>query len=42
MLLVELDQIFIENNKYIQVAYDKFPDFFFCIGTFIDSTLMKL
>ena len=26
----------------IRGAYDNFPEFFFHMGTFIDSTLMKL
>ena len=28
-------------DKYIRGAFNKFPDFF-CMGTFIDSTHMKL
>ena len=30
-----------KRNKYIRGTYDKFPDFF-RMGTFIDSTHMKL
>ena len=31
-----------EISRSIKGAYDKFPDFLFRMGTFIDSTHMKL
>ena len=34
-------QIEIHLRTYLREACDKFPDFF-CMGTFIDSTHMKL
>ena len=35
------DQIFMHQSVYIQGSLNKFPDFF-RMGTFIDSTHMKL
>ena len=43
MLAVWLDEEKIQNNIKLKLrgAYDKFPDYF-CMGTFIDSTHIKL
>ena len=34
-------KLFTYKSIYLRGAYDRFPDFF-CMGTFIDSTPMKL
>ena len=38
---LSLGSLVFSGKLYIRGAYDKFPDFF-CMGTFIDSTHMKL